>query len=60
VDVARDASSHCRLRFRADFMEKGVIRRARCRWLVSNRPFERDELAQAYHAFIDSPLPLTV
>ncbi|MFO1063740.1 MAG: hypothetical protein U0892_07730 [Pirellulales bacterium] len=41
------------------FMEKGVIRRARLRCVVSHKTLGHTELASAYLAFSESALPLT-
>ena len=41
------------------FMEKGVIRRARMRCLISSQPLNQSHLQEVYDAFITSPLPLT-
>lgn len=41
------------------FMEKGVIRRARLRLLVSRSPIDEDLLLKHYQHFANSPLPLT-
>ena len=42
-----------------EFMEKGVIRRARLRLLAVPGEFARSKIAQQYRQFTDSPLPLT-
>lgn len=41
------------------FMEKGVIRRARMRFLASNDELTLEQIRSAYRDFADSPLPLT-
>ncbi len=48
-----------KLRLFGNFMEKGVIRRGRVRWLVSDHPLADDNLRAAYDCFAESPLPLT-
>lgn len=52
-------SSPLSLKFFGGFMEKGVIRRARMRCIVSLRRFEPHELIEQYRMFATSPLPLT-
>ena len=47
------------LRMFGRFMEKGVIRRARVRLLVSPEPIEESTLRAHYADFAASPLPLT-
>jgi hypothetical protein len=46
-------------RFFGHFMEKGVIRRARLRCLVTKKPVCSDFIAEQYKQLVDSPLPLT-
>lgn len=41
------------------FMEKGVIRRGRMRFLLAAQPLSASDIAIAYREFADSPLPLT-
>jgi hypothetical protein len=45
--------------FFGQFMEKGVIRRARMRFLLGHISSENYSLKAAYQDLIDSPLPLT-
>ncbi|QDV25008.1 hypothetical protein [Aureliella helgolandensis] len=47
------------LRVFGHFMEKGVIRRARMRVHFAARVMGQDEIAELYHQFANSPLPLT-
>jgi hypothetical protein len=49
----------CSAQLFGHFMEKGVIRRARMRCLVSAQPLPEARLAADYQRFADSPLPLT-
>jgi hypothetical protein len=51
--------SACWLRLFGNFMEKGVIRRGRLRYLFNQTPIDRSALAAAYAQFASSPLPLT-
>ncbi|MCC6508785.1 MAG: hypothetical protein IT423_06740 [Pirellulaceae bacterium] len=48
-----------RLRLFGNFMEKGVIRRARVRCLVCREQLDARTIQQVYEDFADSPLPLT-
>lgn len=41
------------------FLEKGVIRRARCRFLVASQPVDLQDVQSEYHEFAASALPLT-
>lgn len=41
------------------FMEKGVIRRARMQWIASRDGLSREEMQMHYQSFCKSPLPLT-
>jgi hypothetical protein len=41
------------------FLEKGVIRRARMRFLMIESPLAQHQFAELYGDFINSPLPLT-
>jgi hypothetical protein len=41
------------------FMEKGVIRRGRMRFLLASSPIEHKDICSAYEQFSHSPLPLT-
>jgi len=50
---------HHRATFFGHFMEKGVIRRARLRCLVTRNPVCSDFIADQYQQLIESPLPLT-
>lgn len=47
------------VRLFGQFMEKGVIRRGRMRFLLADQPVSREEIAEAYRQFALSPLPLT-
>ncbi len=55
----RDRSEDFTLRMFGEFMEKGVIRRARLCFLSVPGEFSRHAIINQYRAFIDSPLPLT-
>jgi hypothetical protein len=57
--VSADGDVAMRLRLFGHFMEKGVIRRARMRFLVANGELSIDKLSEAYRRFANSPLPLT-
>lgn len=46
-------------RMLGDFMEKGVIRRARLRLLAVTTELSRSKIVKQFRAFVDSPLPLT-
>ncbi len=50
---------HHRATFFGHFMEKGVIRRARLRCLVTRMPVCSDFIADQYQQLVESPLPLT-
>lgn len=54
-----DRSEDFAFRLLGDFMEKGVIRRARLRLLVVSAELSRSKVVKQFRAFIDSPLPLT-
>ena len=47
------------LRVLGDFMEKGVIRRARLRLLAVTAELPRSKITSLFRSFTDSPLPLT-
>jgi hypothetical protein len=57
--VSAPEDSMMRVRFFGQFMEKGVIRRARMRFLVAPGEISTAHLASEYRAFANSPLPLT-
>ncbi|MCA9129834.1 MAG: hypothetical protein KDB22_22260 [Planctomycetales bacterium] len=48
-----------RIRLFGQFMEKGVIRRARMRFIASQSIMTIDEISNAYEEFCNSPLPLS-
>jgi hypothetical protein len=48
-----------RVDFLGHFLEKGVIRRARLRFLFSERSASPEDILRAYQSFRSSPLPLT-
>jgi len=50
---------HHKATFFGHFMEKGVIRRARLRCLVTRKPVCADFIADQYQQLVESPLPLT-
>jgi hypothetical protein len=50
---------HHKATFFGHFMEKGVIRRARLRCLVTRKPVCSDFIADQYQQLVESPLPLT-
>ncbi len=52
-------AAELRVKLFGHFMEKGVIRRARMRFLLSEANVGKAEIAAAYTEFIASPLPLT-
>jgi len=54
-----DRSDDFALRLLGDFMEKGVIRRARLRLLAVSEELSRAKIVKQFRAFTDSPLPLT-
>jgi hypothetical protein len=54
-----DRSENFTLRLLGEFMEKGVIRRARLRFFAVSGEFSRSKIAKQYRKFTDSPLPLT-
>ena len=54
-----DRSEDFTLRIFGEFMEKGVIRRARLRLMVVSGEIARSKIVKQYRAFTDSPLPLT-
>jgi hypothetical protein len=54
-----ESHPHLEAKLFGHFMEKGVIRRARMRCLMSAQPFSQGLLQEAYDAFVKSPLPLT-
>jgi hypothetical protein len=55
------SSSDCiqRIKLFDHFMEKGVIRRARMRFLASSEQLDLQQIRSAYREFAESPLPLT-
>ena len=55
----QDDQATQRLRLFGHFMEKGVIRRARMRFLLAPGAIADEHVRQAYRALADSPLPLT-
>ena len=55
----RDKNEDFTLRIFGQFMEKGVIRRARLCFLSAPGEISRYTMIKAYRAFIDSSLPLT-
>jgi hypothetical protein len=55
----RDKNEDFTLRMFGEFMEKGVIRRARLRFYSVPGELSRFAIINQYRAFIDSPLPLT-
>jgi hypothetical protein len=54
-----DRNEHLTLKLFGEFMEKGVIRRARLRLIAVPGEIARSKIAKHYRAFTDSPLPLT-
>jgi hypothetical protein len=54
-----ERSDEFSFRILGDFMEKGVIRRARLRLLVVTAELSRSKIIKEFRAFTDSPLPLT-
>jgi len=54
-----ERSDEFSLRILGDFMEKGVIRRARLRLLAATSELPRSKMVREFRAFADSPLPLT-
>jgi hypothetical protein len=56
VPMQQDESG---VRLLGDFMEKGVIRRARLRCLWSGQPLSAEQLADCMAEFAECPLPLT-
>lgn len=57
--VSQPSDVEMRVRLLGHFMEKGVIRRARMRFLLADGQVTRDQIAAAYSQFANSPLPLT-
>lgn len=57
-DPEKKAADGLRLHLFGEFMEKGVLRRARLRYIASVRSMNADALDHLYHAFLNSPLPL--
>lgn len=55
----KDDQATQRLRLFGHFMEKGVIRRARMRFLLAPGIVSAEHISQAYRELADSPLPLT-
>jgi len=55
----RDRSEDFTVRMFGEFMEKGVIRRARLCFFSVPGELSRHTMINQYRAFIDSPLPLT-
>ncbi len=54
-----DRSDDFAFRLLGDFMEKGVIRRVRLRFLAVSTELSRSKIVKQFRAFMDSPLPLT-
>ena len=54
-----DPNDEFSLKLLGDFMEKGVIRRARLRLLVVAQELSRSKMIEEFREFTDSPLPLT-
>ena len=57
--ITQDDQATQRLRLFGHFMEKGVMRRARMRFLLAPRAITAEHISQAYRDLADSPLPLT-
>lgn len=57
--VSSGNSTTQNLRVFGHFMEKGVIRRGRMRFIVSRNEFQPQDIATAFQDFNNSPLPLT-
>ena len=57
--VADKSNARVQAQLFGHFMEKGVIRRARLRCLVSQKPLSKVDIDNAQSDFADSPLPLT-
>ncbi|MCA9158631.1 MAG: hypothetical protein KDA72_09905 [Planctomycetales bacterium] len=55
----KDDQTTQRLRLFGHFMEKGVIRRARMRFLLAAGSVSAEHISHAYRELADSPLPLT-
>ncbi len=54
-----DRNDYFNLKLFGEFMEKGVIRRTRLRFLAVTGELARSKIAKQYRIFTDSPLPLT-
>ncbi len=57
--VSALSDAEMRVRLFGHFMEKGVIRRARMRFLFAGETVSRGQIEAAYGDFANSPLPLT-
>ena len=54
-----DRNEYFTLKLFGEFMEKGVIRRARLRFFAVTGEISRSKIAKQYRTFAESPLPLT-
>jgi hypothetical protein len=54
-----DRNEDFSLKLFGEFMEKGVIRRARLRFFAVAGELSRSKIVKQYRIFTDSPLPLT-
>lgn len=57
--LERGREQELAIRMFGQFLEKGVIRRARLGLLATSSPMSPDAIRTAYHRFCASPLPLT-